>query len=720
MKNKNEILKDFLDIFDEQLYIETNQDVKNALVEKRIASARIHFINNGFREVLLGKRRLYKNVPHFIENEYIKVHENNDDIYNRETYYSFFHHYLLHCKDHTRDNFNYRRMKSINTFDFHPFFVNFSNNLYTKLPFGRFLKISINVPSSISYRNIKVLSEDKNNNLAFGKKVISNIKLNLEKIDKKDTLISVYDKKPYFIVDLEKNYHISIVTFDIVNLDIDLKSDITISISEDNQHWHNIFTNEIKLNYERIVKNAKIIKYKLTNDNYLRDISFITVKEKHFNNSKLKEELLGITRAFSKILNKDKYTFFDSKLESLNIIKDKLKSLYSDLPITLEFTSRKTRPLELYLKSYCDEIILCLPKKLTKQYIDVQLKNNDKFTSFQLEKLSDEDSKQYIDIIDFMCDEYIFWSLRGEKFNELIFLNEKENKFWTKKWYIIEPNTLEIYYEHGSILRLYRQIFLLLNILTERNLDDLRIIIVTLLIESEFTDIFNMIRNYQLDQLPENDIEQLHSDIAFITSKNLFSGKKILTRHGIQKTILDKQPKKFVQTMNLVSEVFKNDLNLDCIPFYGTLLGIIRDNDFIAHDDDVDMIYLGETSSFEDMLKERDKVIQKLKLHGYKILKVNNNGDYNIHLNINGKLIDLFPSFLTNNIEISFFSAGKIKVAKLDYFYPLQTIKFYGIDIKIPFNSDKILEVRYGENWKIPDKNFGFIRRARNEKYYLF
>lgn len=41
-----------------------------------------------------------------------------------------------------------------------------------------------------------------------------------------------------------------------------------------------------------------------------------------------------------------------------------------------------------------------------------------------------------------------------------------------------------------------------------------------------------------------------------------------------------------------------------------------------------------------------------------------------------------------------------------DYFKDLSTIKFYGMDFKVPSNTQKYLAYRYGENWKIPKRNW--------------
>ena len=132
--------------------------------------------------------------------------------------------------------------------------------------------------------------------------------------------------------------------------------------------------------------------------------------------------------------------------------------------------------------------------------------------------------------------------------------------------------------------------------------------------------------------------------------------------------------------------------NLDFIPFYGTLLGIIRENDFIDDDDDIDiLVHFDDYKKILKMIKE-----EKLKTG-----------------RINEKIIQLYHPSGIGPIDIYFYHKfGKDILIKWDgnllysqkYIFPLKNIKFKNEHIKIPFDSNEILKQTYGKNYLTPMK----------------
>ena len=151
--------------------------------------------------------------------------------------------------------------------------------------------------------------------------------------------------------------------------------------------------------------------------------------------------------------------------------------------------------------------------------------------------------------------------------------------------------------------------------------------------------------------------------------------------------------------------LFKQIMEKNNIAFslaYGTLLGAIRENNFIAHDEDTDVAILAENENdflnilFE--LKENDFVVGRYEQN---LLSIIRKGEY----------IDIYI------FEKSLFGYRKFANEVLKEEYLLETIKynFLDNDFNIPSKYIQYLEEHYGNDWKIPKKNM----HACNPGIYL-
>lgn len=126
--------------------------------------------------------------------------------------------------------------------------------------------------------------------------------------------------------------------------------------------------------------------------------------------------------------------------------------------------------------------------------------------------------------------------------------------------------------------------------------------------------------------------------------------------------------------------------DIDVILFYGSLLGYVRDNEFIDQDDDIDVLV-----NYDD----RDKIIKIAEKEKLKI-GINNNVIIQIYMNNIGPFDIYFYHFHEQDILIE--SDGPLLFSKNDIF-PLKKIVFHDIPINIPCFEKKIVEQIYGKKW---------------------
>ncbi len=166
----------------------------------------------------------------------------------------------------------------------------------------------------------------------------------------------------------------------------------------------------------------------------------------------------------------------------------------------------------------------------------------------------------------------------------------------------------------------------------------------------------------------------------------------------------------------LTSEVLQNTLNyftnvvnpkIEYIVFFGTLLGIIRENRLISKDDDIDLLIPIRYKS--ELLKNlsNSKIIidQKNEVNQGKFFLQGRYLDKNIE-----SLIDFYFYEERNNKSKIILKSihGPIQDIKRHWLYidkkilfPKQEMLFNGNIIFTPHQPEKVLHFLYGKNWKV-------------------
>ena len=148
-----------------------------------------------------------------------------------------------------------------------------------------------------------------------------------------------------------------------------------------------------------------------------------------------------------------------------------------------------------------------------------------------------------------------------------------------------------------------------------------------------------------------------------------------------------------------------NKANITFGLIYGTLLGAIRENNFIAHDEDTDVFVLDE---------DRGKVLDALFELKKRGLVVGRYEEDLISFVRDDEYIDIY--FFKKNIFGNRTANGAYIEAK--YLEDLKKIEFLGEPFSVPERSEELLEKLYGEDWRVPRENvkgsnFGFYLTVR-------
>lgn len=144
---------------------------------------------------------------------------------------------------------------------------------------------------------------------------------------------------------------------------------------------------------------------------------------------------------------------------------------------------------------------------------------------------------------------------------------------------------------------------------------------------------------------------------------------------------------------------FKKILDQHQLDFYimhGTLLGAIREHDFIKHDIDIDTCLIDEEALVE--------LIPQLSEAGLQLCRYEKNVIYSfIRDNV---YIDVYIVNLLEGLISPFYVRYLYRIIPRKYFRGKATINFLGETFRIPKHAIKLLEFWYGKNWRTPINDF--------------
>jgi len=145
-------------------------------------------------------------------------------------------------------------------------------------------------------------------------------------------------------------------------------------------------------------------------------------------------------------------------------------------------------------------------------------------------------------------------------------------------------------------------------------------------------------------------------------------------------------------------QFFKVEFNLKLHIHYGTLLGAVREQDFIKYDKDIDLVYISAYDSIDKVKQEIINIAKILTEKQMLIRDFNNRGQMHIRVP-NGKfVVDVFTSWISND-KYNLVPFGEL--GNSDLIYPFKNGILRNVEFDIPNKSEELFDILY-KDWKNP------------------
>lgn len=177
----------------------------------------------------------------------------------------------------------------------------------------------------------------------------------------------------------------------------------------------------------------------------------------------------------------------------------------------------------------------------------------------------------------------------------------------------------------------------------------------------------------------------------------------MLTRHGYSEpSALRMRSEDYLATLDRATQVLEN-LGFPVMIGYGTLLGAMREGDFIAHDDDIDLLIPFEAADRTEVEPQLSALRQRLQDQGWGVDRPNSYTNFHLKDPISKLHVDVFPLLIHGDRTSLHMERMILRDIPTDIVLPPSSMTFKGHVVGIPALPEAFLEERYGSGWTVVD-----------------
>ncbi len=217
-------------------------------------------------------------------------------------------------------------------------------------------------------------------------------------------------------------------------------------------------------------------------------------------------------------------------------------------------------------------------------------------------------------------------------------------------------------------------------------------------------------KRLKLSELPTDTIAAIRQAIsqAFLNPMQLD-----WNHHGVRRTFkywTKGEKVKYIKAANEFIDNLARELSPHVCLGFGSVLSLVRDQDLIPHDDDLDIIIAFDRNECPTIREGLQRVVDFAGRHDYKVREPFPKSHRQL-VRKGTKKVDVFVS-LHDNGRISWFPQKRDSLAMTDVFPPIRA-SMLGVECLVPANPLRYLESVYGPTWSKPDPSFAHNWRTK-------